>query len=223
MIDFYTAGTPNGYKVAIMLEECGLAFTPHYLDLASLEQKQASFVAINPNGRIPAIVDRDAGDFVVFESGAILMYLAEKTGMLCPADPLGRSVVIQWLMWQMAGLGPMSGQLNVFRHYFPQKIPAVIERYERECYRLYGVLDGQLAKHAFVAGDEYTIADVACWPWILSSAWAGLSLEAYPALGHWYETVGERPAVRAGLKSPPLKDPSEDYKRQVHGARKTLT
>jgi len=223
VIDFYTAGTPNGYKVAIMLEESGLAFTPHYLDLASLEQKQASFVAINPNGRIPAIVDRDAGDFVVFESGAILMYLAEKTGMLCPADPLGRSVVIQWLMWQMAGLGPMSGQLNVFRHYFPQKIPAVIERYERECYRLYGVLDGQLAKHAFVAGDEYTIADVACWPWILSYAWAGLSLEAYPALGRWYETVGERPAVRAGLKSPPLKDPSEDYKRQVHGARKTLT
>jgi GST-like protein len=123
VIDFYTSGTPNGYKVAIMLEECRIAFTPHYLDLAALEQKQEAFLAINPNGRIPAIVDSDAQNFAVFESGAILVYLAEKTGMFFPVSGPERSIVMQWLMWQMAALGPMTGQLNVFRHYFPDKIP----------------------------------------------------------------------------------------------------
>jgi len=223
VIDFYTAGTPNGYKVAIMLEECGLDYTAHYLDLAALEQKQPSFLAINPNGRIPAIVDRNAGDFAVFESGAILAYLADKTGLFLPTDPLKRSAVTQWLMWQMAGLGPMTGQLNVFRHYFPDKIAAVIERYERECYRLYGVLDRQLERHPFVAGETYTIADIACWPWILTHGWARLSLEQYPALKRWYDQVGKRPGVEAGLKSPPLKDPGADYDRQVVGTRNTLS
>jgi len=222
VIDFYTSGTPNGYKVAIMLEECRIAFTPHYLDLAALEQKQEAFLAINPNGRIPAIVDSDAQNFAVFESGAILVYLAEKTGMFFPVSGPERSIVMQWLMWQMAALGPMTGQLNVFRHYFPEKIPAVIARYERECHRLYGVLDRQLSNHLFVGGQHYTIADIACWPWILSHGWARLSLERYPALQRWYEKVGDRPGVRAGLQWPPLKDPGTDYKQQVAGTLKTL-
>jgi GST-like protein len=223
MIDFYTAGTPNGYKVAIMLEECGLAFTPHYLDLAALEQKRTDFLAINPNGRIPAIVDRDASDFPVFESGAILVYLADKTGQFLSSDPLERSVVTQWLMWQMAGLGPMTGQLNVFRHYFPEKLPAAIERYERECYRLYGVLDRQLAERRFVAGEDYSIADIAAWPWILSHGWAGLSLVDYPSLQRWYEEIGDRRAVKAGLQWPPLSDPAANYDVQVQGTQRTLS
>jgi GST-like protein len=181
------------------------------------------FIAINPNGRIPAIVDRSAGDFAIFESGAILIYLADKTGMFCPTDPLKRSVVMQWLMWQMAGLGPMMGQLNVFRHYFPEKIDAVITRYERECYRLYGVLERQLTRQPFVAGSEYSIADVACWPWVLSHGWAKLSLERYPAVQSWYEKVGARPAVIAGLTSPPLRDPGADYRGQVEATRRMLS
>jgi glutathione S-transferase len=223
VIDFYSAGTPNGYKVSIMLEECGLQYTPHYLDLGALEQKRDSFVAINPNGRIPAIVDRDAGDFAVFESGAILIYLAEKTGLFCPREPRVRSVVLQWVMWQMAGLGPMTGQLNVFRHYFPEKIASVISRYERECYRLYGVLERQLARHPFVAGADYSIADMACWPWILSHRWAGLSLESYPAVHGWFDQIRSRPAVQAGLQKPPLKDPGAEYERQVAATRPTLS
>ncbi|HWM68900.1 MAG TPA: glutathione binding-like protein [Steroidobacteraceae bacterium] len=222
MLDFYTAGTPNGYKVAIMLEECGIAYTPRYLDLGALEQKQDWFTAINPNGRVPAIVDHDAAHFAVFESGAILIYLADKTGLFCPTDSLGRTTVLQWLMWQMAGLGPMTGQLNVFRHYFPEKLEPVINRYERECYRLYGVLERQLVKQRFVAGSEYSIADIACWPWILSYGWAGLSLDNFPALQQWFEEVKARPAVTAALKCPPLKDPAADYRRQVESTRPTL-
>jgi GST-like protein len=222
VLDFYTAGTPNGYKVAIMLEECGLAYTPRCLDLGALEQKQDWFTAINPNGRVPAIVDHDAAHFAVFESGAILIYLADKTGLFCPTDTPGRSTVLQWLMWQMAGLGPMTGQLNVFRHYFPEKLEPVINRYERECYRLYGVLERQLVKQRFVAGSEYSIADIACWPWVLSHGWAGLSVGNFPALRRWFEEVKARPAVTAALKCPPLKDPAADYRRQVESTRPTL-
>src|SRR5260370_3493725 len=145
MIDCYTYTEHNGYKDAIMLEESGLPYVVRKLDLAALEQKAAPFVAINPNGRIPAIVDHDNAGFSVFESVAILIYLAERTGKLLPADPQGRSRVLQWVMWQMSGLGPMMGQLNVFKHYFPERLPSVIERYERESYRLFGVLDQVLS------------------------------------------------------------------------------
>ena len=154
MIDLYTAPTPNGYKVSILLEELGLPYAVHVLSLSEGEQKQPWFLEINPNGRIPAIVDRDAGSFPVFESGAILLYLAEQAGAgkLLPVDAKGRSRVIQWLMFQMGGVGPMQGQANVFFRYFPEKIPAAISRYQNETRRLYTVLDGQLAKHEYLAG-----------------------------------------------------------------------
>ena len=225
MIDFFTAGTPNGYKVAIMLEECGLPYTAHIMNLSALEQKQPAFMAINPNGRIPAIVDRDEDDFAVFESGAILIYLAEKAGKLVPADRLGRSRTTQWVVWQMAGLGPMMGQLNVFRHYFPERLPSVIERYSRESYRLFGVLEGQLASHAYVAGDEYSIADIACWPWVLAHGWSELSLTDYPALKRWFELIAERPAVKRGLLVPPPALPKDEkhYAEVVKETRKTLS
>src|SRR4026207_536210 len=142
MIDLYTAATPNGHKISIALEELGLPYTIHHLDLGRLDQKTPEFLRINPNGRVPAIVDRDEGDFAVFESGAILVYLAEKTGRLMPADPKGRSLVMQWLMFQMGGVGPMRGQANVFPRYFPEQIPSVIDRCRRESRRLFEVLDG---------------------------------------------------------------------------------
>jgi GST-like protein len=225
MIDFFTAGTPNGYKIAIMLEECGLPYTAHIMNLSALEQKQPAFTAINPNGRIPAIVDHDEGDFPVFESGAILIYLAEKAGKLIPADRLGRSRITQWVVWQMAGLGPMMGQLNVFRHYFPERLPSAIDRYSRESHRLFGVLDGQLASHAYVAGDEYSIADIACWPWVLAHGWSEISLTDYPALKRWFELIGERPAVKRGLLVPPVTLPKDEkhYAEVVKDTRKTLS
>ena len=157
MITLYTTATPNGIKASIALEEMGLPYDVHAIDLSSLEQKQDWFLKINPNGRIPAIVDHDADDFAVFESGAILMYLAEKTGQLMPADPLQRSAVIQWLMFQMGGIGPMMGQANVFFRYAPEKIPYAIERYQRESRRLFEVLDTHLQDREFLAGD-YSIA-----------------------------------------------------------------
>jgi len=225
MIDFFTAGTPNGYKIAIMLEECGLPYTAHVMSLSTLEQKKPAFTAINPNGRIPAIVDHDEGDFAVFESGAILIYLAEKVGQLMPVDRLGRSRVTQWVAWQMAGLGPMMGQLNVFRHYFPERLPSVVDRYSRESYRLFGVLEKQLASQAYVAGDEYSIADIACWPWIFAHGWSQLSLTDYPALKRWFDVIGERPAVKRGLLVPPPALPKDAaaYAEVVQETRKTLS
>jgi GST-like protein len=163
MIDLYTAATPNGHKVSIALEELGLAYETHILSFDKQEQKAPEFLKINPNGRIPAIVDRDNDHFAVFESGAILLYLAEKTGRLLPADVKGRSTVIQWLMFQMGGVGPMQGQANVFYRYFPEKLPSAIERYQHETRRLYQVLDGRLAQVEYLAGD-YTIADIATYP-----------------------------------------------------------
>src|SRR5277367_5088693 len=165
MIDLYTAATPNGWKISIALEELGLAYSVHVLSFSKQEQKAEAYLKINPNGRIPAIVDRDNGDSAVFESGAILIYLAEKTGRLMPQDPKGRSVVIQWLMFQMAGIGPMMGQANVFFRYAPEKIPYAIDRYQREVRRLFGVLDRRLADHTYLAGD-YSIADIASWSWV---------------------------------------------------------
>lgn len=220
MIDFYTAATPNGYKAAIMLEECGLEYTPHFIDMAAQEQKSPEFLKINPNGRIPAIVD---DGFPVFESGAILIWLAEKTGKFLPADPKGRSTVIQWLMWQMGGLGPMMGQLNVFKRYFPEHIPAAIERYERESYRLFGVMDGRLAQSEYLGGDDYSIADIACWPWVRAYEWPGLTLDNHPHLKAWADKVGARAAVQRGLQVPPRAEMTEDAKREfVERARQIL-
>ena len=179
-IELYTATTPNGRKVSIALEELGLAYTVRPISLRKLEQKEPWFLAINPNGRIPAIVDRGAGDFPVFESGAILLYLAEKTGRLMPADPQGRSRVLQWLMFQMGGVGPMQGQANVFFRYFPDKLPVVIDRYQNETRRLYGVMDARLAQAEFLAGD-YSIADIAVYPWVAQHEWSGVDLAPFPA------------------------------------------
>src|SRR6202051_4579873 len=164
MIDLYTAATPNGWKVSIALEELGLAYDVHPLSFSTQEQKAEWYLKINPNGRIPAIVDRANDGFAVFESGAILIYLAEKTGKLMPKDAKGRSRVIQWLMFQMAGVGPMMGQANVFYRYFPEKIQPAIDRYQHESRRLLGVLDERLADNEFLAGD-YSIADIANWCW----------------------------------------------------------
>lgn len=224
MIDFYTASTPNGYKVAIMLEECALPYSVHSINLSALEQKSPWFLAINPNGRIPAIVDQEKGGFAVFESGAILIYLAESTGKFLPPDPLSRSRVMQWVMWQMAGLGPMIGQLNVFRHYFPERLPAVIERYERESYRLFEVLEQVLSTRAHVAGEDYTIADIACWPWVYTHAWAGLDLSRFPVLKGWFDRVAERPAIRRALTALPNSTPASEqaYADIVKATRKTL-
>ena len=198
MIDLYTATTPNGRKVSIALEELGLPYEVHFVRLRKLEQKEPWFLAINPNGRIPAIVDREVateqGGFAVFESGACLLYLAEKTGRLLPRDPLGRSRVVQWLMFQMGGVGPMQGQANVFRRYFPEKIPAVIERYQNETRRLYGVMDARLAQSEYLA-DDYSIADIAVYPWVAQHDWSGVALEPFPNLARWFAQLSARPAV----------------------------
>ena len=222
MIDLYTAVTPNGYKVSIMLEECGLTYRPHYPDLAKLEHRRPEFLALNPNGRVPVIVDHEAGGFPVFESGAILVYLARKTGRFCPADLKRNSSVMQWLMWQMAGLGPMMAQLNVFIHLFPERLPQVVTRYERESYRLFGVMESQLTKQPYLACDEYTIADIASWCWILSKDWSRLSLEAYPGIRRWFEEIGQRPAVVAGLRVPPVPGNDGTHDERIAGMRKTL-
>src|SRR5262245_40125524 len=188
MIELFTAPTPNGWKASIMLEEIGLPYTVHPVKLQEGQQKESWYLKINPNGRIPAIIDRDEDDFAVFESGAILIYLAEKTGRLLPADRRKRSEVIQWLMFQMGGIGPMQGQANVFFRYAPEKIQYAIDRYQKETARLYGVLDHQLADREFIAGD-YSIADIATWPWVRIHAWAGLETDGMPHLSRWLETM----------------------------------
>jgi glutathione S-transferase/GST-like protein len=204
MITLYSAATPNGYKASIALEELALPYDLRVVDFGKLEQKEDWYVALNPNGRIPTIVDHDADDFVVFESGAILIYLAEKTGRLLPSDAKGRSRVLQWLMFQMSGVGPMMGQANVFYRYLPEKIPLAIDRYQGEVRRLFGVLDGQLAQHEYLAGD-YSIADIATWPWVYSHGWSGVPLDDFPNLRRWLEQIRSRPAVQRGLQRPPLK------------------
>ena len=202
MIDLYTWTTPNGRKVSIALEELALPYTVHAVNLKEQEQKQPRFLAINPNGRIPAIVDREANDFPVFESGAILVYLAEKTGQLMPRDVKGRSQVLQWLMFQMAGVGPMQGQANVFHRYFPEKFPSVIERYQNETRRLYGVMDQRLGQVEYLAG-EYSIADIAIYPWVAQHDWSGVDLAPFAHLSAWFARVGQRPAVARGMDVPP--------------------
>jgi len=221
VIDLYTAPTPNGRKVSIALEEMGLPYRVVAVDLAAGEQKAPDFLALNPNGRIPAIVDRDAGDFPVFESGAILVWLAEKSGKFLPAEPKARSRVLQWLFFQVGGIGPMQGQANVFYRYAEQKIPLAIERYHREVRRLFEVYDRRLANHEFLAGD-YSIADMATWPWIISHDWSGVSVDGLGHLQRWLQAIGERPAVRRGMDVPKRWNPNPDVEKFVGAARKML-
>ncbi len=226
MIDLYTAATPNGHKVSIALEELGLPYTLRVLDLAKGEQKTPAFLAINPNGRIPAIIDHEAGGFAVFESGAILIYLAEKTGRLMPSDVQGRSRVIQWLMFQMGGVGPMMGQANVFFRYFPEKIQPAIDRYQGESKRLLTVLDGHLKDHEYLAGD-YSIADIANWAWVRTHRWSGVDVSDLPHLQRWLDAIRQRPAVQRGIEAPPsrihlTKDGDEAAKRFSEEARKMV-
>jgi glutathione S-transferase len=201
MISLYTAPTPNGWKASVALEELGLPYQVHAIDLLSGAQRAPDYLAINPNGRIPAIVDHEADDFAVFESGAILIYLAEKTGQLMPADAKGRSRVLQWLMFQMGGIGPMMGQANVFHRYFPEKIQVVIDRYQGESGRLFGVLDRQLADHEWLAGD-YSIADIANWCWVRTHKWSGVDIGPFEHLQRWVAAIAARPAAQAGIKVP---------------------
>jgi GSH-dependent disulfide-bond oxidoreductase len=223
MIDLYTAATPNGHKVSIALEELGLPYTLKVIDLTAGEQRTPAFLALNPNGRIPAIVDREADDFAVFESGACQIYLAEKTGRLMPTDAKGRSRVLQWLMFQMGGIGPMMGQANVFFRYFPEKIPAAIDRYQGECKRLFRVLDGHLQQHEYLAGD-YSIADIANWAWVRTHRWSGVEIDDLPHLKRWRDSIRQRAAVQRGIEQPPSKvdltrDGDEAAKRFSEQAR----
>jgi glutathione S-transferase len=208
VIELYTAPTPNGWKASIALEELGLPYSVRPIRLDLLEQKQEWFLRINPNGRIPAIVDHDAGDFPVFESGAILIYLAERCGALLGADAKERSRVLQWLMFQMGGVGPMQGQANVFFRYAPEKIPFAIERYQKETRRLYEVLDRRLGEAEYLAG-PYSIADIAAWPWVSLHGWAGVALDDLPNLERWLRAVGERPAVQRGRAVPQVDRPPD--------------
>lgn len=203
MIDLYTSATPNGWKASITLEELAVPYEVHAISLSKGEQKTPEFLKINPNGRIPAIVDREEGNFAVFESGAIMIYLAEKFGggKLLPTDRKGRSRVIQWLMFQMGGIGPMQGQANVFFRYAPEKIPYAIDRYQTETKRLYRVLEGRLAESEYLAGD-YSLADIANYSWVSLHYWAGVDVDDLPHLKRWMEAVKARPAVQKGIVIP---------------------
>jgi len=209
----YTAPTPNGWKISIALEEMALPYEVRVIDFATNEQKSDWYVKLNPNGRIPTLVD---DGFAMFESGAILIYLAEKTGKFLPRNVQSRSRVIQWLMFQMSGVGPMMGQANVFLRYFPEKIQPAIDRYQREVTRLFGVMDRQLAEHQFIAG-EYSIADIALWPWVSGYEWSGVSVEEFVHLTRWLAAVSARPAVQAG-RDVPIK---RDRAAEIEAAKKT--
>ena len=221
MIDLHYAPTPNGWKISIMLEELGLPYTVKPVNIRAGEQFSPEFLAISPNNRIPAIVDHAPADggapFPVFETGAILIYLAEKTGRFLPTDLRGRSTAIQWVMWQMAGLGPMLGQNGHFKLYAPEKIAYAIDRYERETARLYGVLDGVLGRTGrFIAGD-YSIADMACFPWTMTHKAQGVTLDDFPNVKRWYAEMRARPLVQKGLSvgKDASKIPLDDEARRI--------
>ena len=200
MIELYTAATPNGHKVSIMLEELGLPYEVRAIRLADNEQKEPWYTGLNPNGRIPTIVDRDNGDFTVFESGAILIYLAEKTGKFFPQKL--RYPVLQWLMFQMGGVGPMFGQAHHFMRAKKDEIPYGSERYGNEAKRLYGVMNGRLKDNEFLAGAEYSIADMATYPWVARHEWHRVDLTQFPSVKRWYDKIGARPAVQKGMAVP---------------------
>ena len=228
MIDLHYWPTPNGWKVSIALEELELPYRVVPVNIGRGEQFQPDFLAISPNNRMPAIVDHDppgGGDPIpVFESGAILLYLAEKTGQLIPGDLRGRKTVLEWLMWQMAGLGPMLGQAHHFRGYAPEKISYAIDRYTNEANRLYGVLDGRLAGRSWIC-DEYSLADIACWPWIVPHERQGQKLEEFPHVRAWFERMKARPAVQRGfdvgkeLRDQAAKGMDEEAKKILFGQR----
>jgi GSH-dependent disulfide-bond oxidoreductase len=223
MIDLYTSPTPNGWKVSIALEEMGVPYAVHPVDLGKQEQKEDWFLRLNPNGRIPVIVDREAGDFPLFESGAIMIYLAEKAGSpLLPSEAKARSRVIQWLMFQMGGLGPMMGQANVFFRYFPERVQPAIDRYQREGRRLLEVLDRRLSESRWLA-DDYSLADIANWCWAHTHAWSGIEVEGLDHLQRWLAEVGARPAVQKGRDVPyPREYREEDARKVVESARQML-
>ena len=201
MIDLYTAPTPNGHKVSCTLEAMSLDYKAHLINLSEGEQHTPEFLAISANGRIPAIVDRDNDDLSIFESGAIMIYLADKTGMLIPSEGKGRSDVIQWLMFQMGNIGPMMGQANVFCRYFPEKIQPAIDRYQNEGRRLFEVLDTRLAQSEWLA-DEYSIADIANWCWTRTHKWSGISADGLEHLARWNDAMYKKPGMLEGIKVP---------------------
>ena len=201
MIDFYTAPTPNGHKVSCTLEAMKLKYETHVVNLMENEQKKPEFLAISPNGRIPAIVDRDADNLPIFESGAIMIYLAEKTGKLMPTELNEKAKVLEWVMFQMGGIGPMMGQANVFFRYFPEKIQPAIDRYQNEGRRLFEVLDDHLATQEWLAKD-YSIADIANWCWVRTHKWSGISIEGLDHLQRWMKAMYDQPGMSAGLSVP---------------------
>ncbi|RLK45824.1 glutathione binding-like protein [Cupriavidus plantarum] len=203
MIDVYSWATPNGHKIHIMLEECGLEYKVHPINIGAGDQFGDDFLKISPNNKIPAIVDPDGPDgkpISLFESGAILLYLASKTGKFLPEDVRGKYDALQWLMFQMGGVGPMLGQAHHFRIYAPQKIEYAVNRYTNEAKRLYGVIDKQLSQHPWLAGNSYSIADIATFPWLRSWKNQGVELEDYPHLHRWFDTIAARPAVQRGVE-----------------------
>ena len=218
MIDLYTAATPNGWKASVALEEMGLKYTAHGVNLMKGEQKTPEFLAMNPNGRIPVIVDREEDGHVVFESGAIMIYLAEKTGMFLPRDAKRKSQVMQWLMFQMGGIGPMMGQANVFHRYLEEKIPVAIARYQNEVRRLFTVLDGHLENKAYLV-DDYSIADMANWCWVRTYEWSGVSIEGLDNLIRWKNSIEARPAARRVVEVPN----KIDKEALIKGAKNVVT
>jgi GST-like protein len=201
MIDFYYWPTPNGWKVAILLEELGIPYRMIPVNIGKGDQFKPEFLAMNPNGKMPVIVDHDAhgGPVTLFESGAILQYLAEKTGKFMPTELHARYRVLEWVYWQVGGLGPMAGQAHHFLKYAPQKVEYAMHRFKTEVARLYKVMDSQLEKTEYLAGD-YSIADIAAWPWVVRYEWQGQDLKDFPNVKRWFETVGARPAVKHGAE-----------------------
>jgi GST-like protein len=220
MIDVYSWATPNGHKIHIMLEELGLEYKPIPIDIGAGDQFTPEFLAISPNNKIPAIIDSDGPDgkpLALFESGAILFYLAEKTGKFLPLDPVGRYTTMQWLMFQMGGVGPMLGQAHHFRIYAPEKIEYAVNRYSNEARRLYGVMDKQLGVTRFLAGNDYSIADIATFPWTRSWKNQGIELDEFPNVKRWFEEIAARPAVIRGVEvlASARKDLTGDKQREV--------
>jgi len=231
MIDLHYWPTPNGHKVTLFLEETGLAYRIHPVDIGKGAQFAPAFLKIAPNNRMPAIVDHEpkgGGTMSLFESGAILLYLAEKTGRFIPQEMCGRYEVLQWLFWQMGGLGPMLGQNHHFSQYAPEKIDYAIKRYVNETNRLYGVLDRRLADREFVAGPDYSIADMACYPWIVPWEKQGQDLDQHPNLKRWFHAIAERPGTKAAYAHAPKINPdfgktmSEDAKKVMFGQTAAL-
>ena len=225
MIHLYTSSTPNGHKVSCMLEAIEMPYEIHSVNLGEGDQRKPDFLKISPNGRIPAIVDTDNDDLSIFESGAIMLYLAEKSGKLIPSDIKGRAKVIEWLMFQMGGIGPMMGQANVFSRYFPEKIQPAIDRYQNESRRLFEVLDVQLSKNEWLAG-EYSIADIANWCWVRTHNWSGVSLEGLEYLEKWKNKMYDQPGMLKGTKVPidigGLLNDDKDQKEFIKNAQKMV-